>query len=33
MHNAHVAAHAHGIQGIKNALKAGVSTIEHGNLY
>ncbi len=30
MHNAHVAAHAHGIQGIKNAFKAGVSTIEHG---
>lgn len=27
-----VAAHAEGIQGIKNAIKAGVDTIEHGNL-
>jgi imidazolonepropionase-like amidohydrolase len=27
-----VAAHAHGAQGIKNALKAGVDSIEHGSL-
>ena len=30
--NLHVAAHAHGAQGIKNAIKAGVRTIEHGTL-
>lgn len=30
MRNSHVAAHAHGLQGIKNAFKAGVSSIEHG---
>lgn len=28
--NKHVAAHAHGAQGIKNAIEAGVHTIEHG---
>jgi imidazolonepropionase-like amidohydrolase len=28
----HVAAHAHGAQGIKNAILAGVRTIEHGTL-
>lgn len=28
----HTAAHAHGAQGIKNAVKAGVRTIEHGTL-
>jgi imidazolonepropionase-like amidohydrolase len=28
----HVAAHAHGAQGIKNAIRAGVRTIEHGTL-
>lgn len=27
-----VAAHAHGIEGMKRAIKAGVSTIEHGSL-
>lgn len=30
--NLHVAAHAHGAQGIKNAVRAGVRTIEHGTL-
>ena len=30
--NKHTAAHAHGAQGIKNAVKAGVRTIEHGTL-
>ena len=28
----HTAAHAHGAEGIKNAVKAGVRTIEHGTL-
>lgn len=28
----HVAAHAHGIEGMKRAIKAGVQTIEHGSL-
>ncbi len=28
----HTAAHAHGSEGIKNAIKAGVRTIEHGTL-
>ena len=28
----HVAAHAHGIEGMKRAIKAGVLTIEHGSL-
>lgn len=28
----HTAAHAHGAQGIKNAIRAGVRTIEHGTL-
>ncbi|MFP4618550.1 MAG: amidohydrolase family protein [Spirochaetaceae bacterium] len=28
----HVAAHAHGARGIKNAIRAGVRTIEHGTL-
>ncbi|MCF8012249.1 MAG: amidohydrolase family protein [Clostridiales bacterium] len=28
----HTAAHAHGAQGIKNAIKAGVRTIEHGTM-
>jgi imidazolonepropionase-like amidohydrolase len=28
----HTAAHAHGAQGIKNSVKAGVRTIEHGTL-
>jgi imidazolonepropionase-like amidohydrolase len=28
----HTAAHAHGAQGIKNAVRAGVRTIEHGTL-
>ncbi len=28
----HTAAHAHGAEGIKNAIKAGVRTIEHGTL-
>ncbi len=30
MHGSYVAAHAQGTQGIKNALKAGVKSIEHG---
>ena len=28
----HVAAHAHGIEGMQRAIKAGVTTIEHGSL-
>ena len=28
----HVAAHAHGVEGMKRAIKAGVLTIEHGSL-
>ena len=28
----HVAAHAHGAEGIKNAIKAGVRSIEHGSM-
>ncbi len=28
----HTAAHAHGAEGIKNAIKAGVRTVEHGTL-
>ncbi|MBE16563.1 MAG: amidohydrolase [Cytophagaceae bacterium] len=28
----HVAAHAHGIEGMKRAIKAGVTTIEHGSM-
>jgi len=28
----HTAAHAHGAEGIKNAVKAGVRTIEHGTM-
>ncbi|MFO7816355.1 MAG: amidohydrolase family protein [Thermodesulfobacteriota bacterium] len=28
----HTAAHAHGAQGIKNAIRAGVRTVEHGTL-
>lgn len=30
--NKHTAAHAHGAEGIKNAIRAGVRTIEHGTL-
>lgn len=32
MHGAHVAAHAHGAEGIKRAVRAGVRSIEHGSL-
>ena len=31
-HHSFVAAHAHGAQGIKNAVRAGVRSIEHGSL-
>ncbi|HEX6230813.1 MAG TPA: amidohydrolase family protein [Actinomycetota bacterium] len=31
-HGAHVAAHAHGAEGIKRAVRAGVRSIEHGSL-
>jgi imidazolonepropionase-like amidohydrolase len=31
-YDAHVAAHAHGAEGIKNAVRAGVRSIEHGSL-
>jgi imidazolonepropionase-like amidohydrolase len=31
-YDAHVAAHAHGAAGIKNAVRAGVRSIEHGSL-
>ncbi len=31
-HGRHVAAHAHGASGMKNALRAGVHSIEHGTL-
>jgi imidazolonepropionase-like amidohydrolase len=31
-HGAHVAAHAHGAEGIKRAVRAGVHSIEHGSL-
>jgi imidazolonepropionase-like amidohydrolase len=32
MYGAHVAAHAHGAQGIGNAVRAGVRSVEHGSL-
>ncbi len=32
LHGAHVAAHAHGSEGIKRAVRAGVRSIEHGSL-
>ena len=32
LHGAHVAAHAHGAEGIKRAVRAGVRSIEHGSL-
>jgi imidazolonepropionase-like amidohydrolase len=32
MHGTYVAAHAHGAEGIKNAIRAGVRSIEHGSL-
>jgi imidazolonepropionase-like amidohydrolase len=32
LHGAHVAAHAHGAEGIKRAIRAGVHSIEHGSL-
>jgi imidazolonepropionase-like amidohydrolase len=32
LYGAHVAAHAHGAEGIKRAIRAGVRTIEHGSL-
>jgi imidazolonepropionase-like amidohydrolase len=31
-HGAHVAAHAHGAEGIKRAVRAGVHSVEHGSL-
>src|SRR5204862_1400130 len=31
-YDAHVAAHAHGAEGIKRAVRAGVHSIEHGSL-
>lgn len=31
-HGAHVAAHAHGAEGVKRAVRAGVHSIEHGSL-
>ncbi len=31
-HDVHVAAHAHGTEGIKAAIKAGVKSIEHGSI-
>jgi imidazolonepropionase-like amidohydrolase len=32
LHGAHVAAHAHGAEGIKRAVRGGVHSIEHGSL-
>jgi imidazolonepropionase-like amidohydrolase len=32
LHGAHVAAHAHGAEGIKRAVRAGVHSVEHGSL-
>lgn len=32
LHGTHVAAHAHGAEGIKRAVRAGVRSIEHGSL-
>jgi imidazolonepropionase-like amidohydrolase len=32
LYGTHVAAHAHGAEGIKNAIRAGVRSIEHGSL-
>ena len=32
LHGAHVAAHAHGAEGIKRAIRGGVRSIEHGSL-
>ena len=32
LHDAHVAAHAHGAEGIKRAIRGGVHSIEHGSL-
>jgi imidazolonepropionase-like amidohydrolase len=32
LHETHVAAHAHGAEGIKRAVRAGVRSIEHGSL-
>jgi imidazolonepropionase-like amidohydrolase len=32
LHGAHVAAHAHGAEGIRRAVRAGVHSIEHGSL-
>jgi imidazolonepropionase-like amidohydrolase len=32
LHGAHVAAHAHGAEGIKRAVRSGVHSIEHGSL-
>jgi imidazolonepropionase-like amidohydrolase len=31
-HGAHVAAHAHGAEGVRNAVRAGVRSVEHGSL-
>ena len=30
MYGVHTAAHAHGTEGIKNAARAGITSIEHG---
>jgi imidazolonepropionase-like amidohydrolase len=32
LHDAHVAAHAHGAEGIKRAIRGGVRSVEHGSL-
>jgi imidazolonepropionase-like amidohydrolase len=32
LHGAHVAAHAHGAEGIKRAIRGGVRSVEHGSL-
>lgn len=32
LHGAHVAAHAHGAEGVKRAVRAGVRSVEHGSL-
>ncbi len=32
LHDAHVAAHAHGAEGIKRAIRGGVHSVEHGSL-
>jgi imidazolonepropionase-like amidohydrolase len=32
LHGAHVAAHAHGAEGIKRAIRGGVHSVEHGSL-